>query len=88
MIVFIVILNESKRSDVDRTAAKSSGATFLSRISWMRWISWISFGPCVIPKAKDMTLGPKFYTKLVLPTKCYFCLVIPYFLAVSATFYL
>ena len=35
-----------------------------------------------------MTLGPKLYTKLVLPPKCYFCFVNPYFLAGSAAFYL
>ena len=26
-----------------------------------------------------MTLGPKFYTQLVLPPKCYFCFVNPWF---------
>ena len=35
-----------------------------------------------------MTLGPKFYTKLVLPPKCYFCFVNPQFRCGSAPFYL
>ena len=37
---------------------------------------------------KYMTLGPKFYTKLVLPPKCYFCFVNPWFRCGSAPFYL
>ena len=36
---------------------------------------------------KYMTLGPNFYTKLVLPPNCYFCFVNPYFLAGSAAFF-
>ena len=42
----------------------------------------------VFPKTKYTTLGPKFYTKLVLPPKCYFWFVNPYFLAGSAAFVL
>ena len=33
-----------------------------------------------------MALGPKLYTKLVLPPKCYFCFVKLYFLAGYAAF--
>ena len=39
-------------------------------------------------KTKYMTLGPKFYTKLVLPPKCYFCFVNPWLRCGSAALYL
>ena len=62
-------------------SARLSRETYLQRSALLslarKWISWISFGPCVIPKTKYMTLRPTFYTKLVLPPKCYVCFANP-----------
>ena len=74
---------------IKRATKGASGAPGSpSQITNTNYLIQFPFNVHEYPTTKYMTLGPTFYTKLVLSPKYYFCFVNPYFLAGSAAFYL